>query len=103
MLNSIRVLGLLAAVTFAASANAQNPTKSTTTVKSSHKVTKVTARAGANSFTQAQARGRIMKAGFTDVSALRKDADGVWHGTAKKDGKTMHVGLDFKGNVTAAR
>ncbi len=56
--------------------------------------------AGANSFTEGQARGRIAKAGYANVSALAKDKDGVWRGTATKAGKTVNVGLDFKGNVT---
>lgn len=56
--------------------------------------------AGANSFTEAQAQGRIVKAGYANVSKLAKDKDGVWRGTATKAGKTVNVGLDFKGNVT---
>lgn len=50
--------------------------------------------AGANSFTQGEARSRIAKQGFTNVSALKKDKAGVWHGKAKQDGKTMNVSLD---------
>ena len=55
---------------------------------------------GANSFTQRQAQRRIAKAGFTNVSQLTKDADGLWQGTAMKDGHSVNVALDFKGNVT---
>ncbi len=55
---------------------------------------------GANSFTEKQARQRLAKAGYT-VTSLTKDANGVWTGSATKDGKTSTVGLDFKGNVTA--
>ena len=55
---------------------------------------------GRNSFTQAQARGRIAKDGYTGVSALTKDANGVWRGTATKGGAKVNVGLDYKGNVT---
>jgi hypothetical protein len=54
---------------------------------------------GANSFTEAQAKERIAEAGFTDVSALKLDEQGVWRGTAMKDGKSMPVGLDYQGNV----
>ncbi len=54
---------------------------------------------GHNSFTEKQARKRLAKAGYT-VAALSKDADGVWVGTATKDGKSVTVGLDYKGNVT---
>lgn len=55
--------------------------------------------AGANSFTEGQARHHIENSGYTNVTALTKDENGVWHGTAMKGGKTMNVSLDFKGNV----
>ena len=57
---------------------------------------------GANSFTEAQARSRLESAGYTNVSALKKDEQGIWRGTAMKDGKQMTVAIDFKGNITAA-
>ncbi|WP_341987866.1 PepSY domain-containing protein [Azorhizobium sp. AG788] len=56
---------------------------------------------GANSFTEAQAKDRIEKAGFTAVSALKKDGNGVWQGTAAKDGINKTVMLDFQGNVVS--
>jgi hypothetical protein len=55
--------------------------------------------AGANSFTEGQAKSRIEAAGFSDVSGLMKDKDGVWRGTASKNGTTTSVSLDFQGNV----
>jgi putative membrane protein len=57
---------------------------------------------GANSFTEGQARDRIQDAGYSDVSALAKDDSGVWRGQARKDGKSVSVALDYKGNVTSA-
>jgi hypothetical protein len=54
---------------------------------------------GANSFTEGQARSRIESNGFTAVSNLAKDDDGVWRGQASKDGRQMQVWLDYKGNV----
>ena len=57
--------------------------------------------AGANSFTEAQAKERIEKAGFNEVSGLRKDDQGIWRATAKKGDKQVNVSLDFRGNVTA--
>jgi putative membrane protein len=54
---------------------------------------------GANSFTQAQAKDRIMAMGLSGASALTKDDKGIWRGTAQKDGKTVNVAVDFKGNV----
>lgn len=55
---------------------------------------------GANSFTQAQARGRFAKAGYTGLSGLTKH-DGLWQATATKGGKQSTVMLDYKGNITA--
>ena len=76
------------------------PAKNNSAIKPAHTVNDGGARRGANSFTQAQARAHIAHAGFADVSALTKDDKGVWRGTAKKGGRTLKVGLDFKGNVT---
>ena len=56
---------------------------------------------GANSFTEGQARSRIASAGFGNVSGLKQDDKGIWRGTANKDGKTVNVALDYKGNVVA--
>lgn len=52
-------------------------------------------------FTTDQAMARIGTAGYTDVSRLRKDANGVWRGSAVKDGITVNVTLDPNGEVTA--
>jgi hypothetical protein len=57
--------------------------------------------AGANSFTAGQAKSRMENAGYSGVSALSKDKDGVWHATASKAGKPYQVTLDFQGNITA--
>ena len=57
--------------------------------------------AGANSFTEDQAKDRAIGAGYVSVSALTKDADGIWRGTAMKDGKSGNIAVDFKGNVVA--
>ena len=68
----------------------KNPAVNTTTM----------AAKGRNSFTESQARGRIGKDGYTDVSKLTKNANGVWQGTAIKGGAKVNVALDYKGNVT---
>ena len=57
--------------------------------------------AGANSFTEAQAKAQIEKAGFTQVTGLRKDDQGIWRGSAMQGGKQLTVSLDFRGNVTS--
>ena len=56
---------------------------------------------GANSFTEGQAKSRIGSAGFTNVSDLKKDDQGVWRGTAMRNGKSQQVGFDYKGNIGA--
>ena len=54
---------------------------------------------GKNSFTMKQARHRIEKKGYSNVTGLTKDQNGVWRGTAQKDGQSVNVWLDYKGNV----
>lgn len=56
---------------------------------------------GANSFTESQARKRIEAKGFTAVSDLKKDDQSIWRGRATKDGQSVNVALDYKGNVVA--
>ena len=56
--------------------------------------------AGANSFTEAQAKDRIEKAGFSQVAGLKKDDQGIWRATASKGGAQVNVSVDFRGNVT---
>jgi hypothetical protein len=57
--------------------------------------------AGANSFTEGQAKSRIEEKGFKNVHDLKKDDAGVWRGKADQNGKPVNVGLDFQGNVVA--
>lgn len=59
--------------------------------------------AGRNSFTEGQAKSRIEGAGYTNVSALKKDENGVWRGKASKGGATSNVSVDFEGNVNPAK
>jgi hypothetical protein len=55
--------------------------------------------AGENSFTMAQAQSAIEKRGYTQVSQLAKDANGIWRGKALRDGKAVSVSVDYQGNV----
>ena len=50
-------------------------------------------------FTEEQARTHLLRLGYADVSVLTKDENGVWHGTATKDGKQLNVAVDVKGAV----
>jgi hypothetical protein len=54
---------------------------------------------GANSFTEGQAKSRIEAAGFTNVSDLQKDDQGIWRGRAQRGGQQVSVALDYQGNV----
>lgn len=58
-------------------------------------------RAGANSFTEGQARSRIESAGFTNVTGLNLDGNGIWRGQAMRGGSQVQVTLDYQGNVNA--
>ena len=58
---------------------------------------------GANSFTEAQAKDRMEKAGFSQVTNLKKDDQGIWRGSAKQGDKQTSVALDFRGNVVATK
>lgn len=57
--------------------------------------------AGRNSFTENQAKSRIEAKGFTRVSGLKKDQEGVWRGMAMQGDKSVKVSVDFQGNVIA--
>lgn len=79
--------------------NAQSSTNTTGTVT----VVPMSAlEKGSNSFTEGQAKSRIEGAGFSDVMSLAKDGDGIWRAKAKKDGKTVDVGVDYKGNIASS-
>jgi hypothetical protein len=54
---------------------------------------------GANSFTEREARERILGRGYRKVSPLHIDADGIWRGTAQLNGIQVEVAVDYKGNV----
>jgi periplasmic protein CpxP/Spy len=56
---------------------------------------------GANSFTEGQARSRIEAQGFSDITELRKDDQGIWRGKAMRGGKSVSVAVDYKGTVQA--
>lgn len=59
--------------------------------------------AGRNSFTEGQAKSRIEDAGYSNVSGLQKDNEGVWRGKADKAGTKADVSVDFQGNVNPAK
>jgi len=96
-------LGLLAAT----AASAQNPPAQSgpnnNAVNSPGQNNSNAPVAGRNSFTEGQAKSKIEEAGYSNVTELKKDDNGVWRGKASKGGSATSVTVDFQGNVNAAR
>ena len=57
--------------------------------------------AGANSFTETQAKDRVVAHGIPMPATLVLDAKGIWRGTTMQDGKSVKLAVDYKGNVVA--
>ena len=76
---------------------ANDPTNNAVSPSSANNTSKPAA--GANSFTEDQARSRIEAKGYTKVSGLSLDAKGVWRGTGMKGDTRQDVALDYQGNV----
>lgn len=69
--------------------------------KSPSKMTHAPLAKGKNSFTQKQAQERLEKAGYTQVTDLALDADGLWQARAMHHGQWVNAAVDYKGNVAA--
>ncbi|PZN94422.1 MAG: hypothetical protein DCF30_20300 [Hyphomicrobiales bacterium] len=54
---------------------------------------------GANSFTEGQAKSRLEANGYTAVTDLKKDDNGVWKGSAMNSGAKVAVSVDYRGNI----
>lgn len=108
MRNPLAIAAVLAFVATGAIAQNQNPPAKdgpqNSVINSSNSSNRQVAApvAGRNSFTEGEAKSRIEKMGFSDVSNLQKDDQGVWRGRAKKDGKAVDVSVDYQGNVIQA-
>ena len=101
------LLILCAGLMLAGAASAQNPTAqpgpNNNAVNSSGQKNSDAPVAGRNSFTEGQAKSKIEEAGYTGISGLKKDDNGVWRGKASKGGSATNVSVDFQGNVNAAK
>lgn len=95
----IKLAAALAATILSTTAYAQNGSHNPA-LKDPHARVSALAAKGHNSFTESQARGRIMKAGYSRVSGLSKNRNGVWQGKAARGHRMVNVALDYKGNVT---
>ena len=83
-------------------APAANPHPSTPAIANPNANNPGAPAAGSNSFTEAQAKSRIESAGYSNVSGLVKDKDGIWRATATKGAATgVAVALDYQGNVVS--
>ncbi|MBR0755648.1 PepSY domain-containing protein [Bradyrhizobium jicamae] len=86
-------------------ANAQQPAQSgpgNNAINSSDQNNSNAPVAGRNSFTEGQAKSKIESAGYSNISDLKKDDNGVWRGKADKSGKKTDVSVDFQGNMNPA-
>jgi hypothetical protein len=54
---------------------------------------------GANSFTEAQAKSRLEDDGYSHITDLKLDENGIWVAKAQKDGDEVDVTLDYQGNI----
>ena len=102
MVEMKRTLVVAIALTLASAALAQtppaNPKPATPAVSNPANMPAAPAK-GANSFTEAQAKSRIEAKGFTNLTGLAKDKDGIWRGKGMKGGSSHDVALDYQGNV----
>ena len=103
---AVSVIAAVAGMTLAGGAFAQNTAApaanhhaSTPAIASPNVNNPGAPAAGANSFTRSEAKSHIEQAGYSNVSRLIKDKNGIWRGTATKDGRNVNVALDYQGNV----
>lgn len=68
--------------------------------KSPDRMTGVPLAKGKSSFTAGQAKARFQKAGYSHVSNLMRDNDGLWRARVQRHGKWVNAALDYKGNVS---
>ncbi|MGL5115279.1 MAG: PepSY domain-containing protein, partial [Beijerinckiaceae bacterium] len=80
------ILGTIAVLAIASTAPAQQPPVIPPAPAVSG-ATAVVPAPGANSFTETQARTRLESQGFSSVGALIRDADGIWRGSATREGR----------------
>jgi hypothetical protein len=95
---SAAALSLMSSVAFAQGMQSQSGPQNPA-MKGRHDNNSATPVSGANSFTMSQAKSQIEAKGYTNVTNLQKDQNGVWRGTAMKNGASTPVSVDYQGNV----
>ena len=98
LLTSLAAATLLTSMACAQTMPAQNGPQNPV-VKGMHDNNSSTPVNGANSFTRSEAMSQIKAKGYSHITGLKKGSDGVWRGTATKDGKSGPVSVDYQGNV----
>ena len=96
-------IGLLAATTASAQNQPAQSGPNNSAVNSPGQNNSNAPVAGRNSFTEGQAKSKIEDAGYTNVTELKKDDNGVWRGKASKSGSATPVSVDFQGNVNTTK
>jgi len=93
--------GLLASGIAAAQDASTNASPNPPAVATGHADTKTAAAPvpGKNSFTKKQTAKRLRDHGYSGVKGLTKDDQGIWHGTATKNGAPVNVSVDYQGNI----
>jgi hypothetical protein len=89
---AIWIFGLLVASSASAQTTRSSPTDPSSTPLSRSIVP-------ASGFTEGHAKSRFEARGYSNVGGLHRDAFGIWHGTATRNGKTFKLSLDVDGNV----
>ena len=51
--------------------------------------------------TEPQARMVLMDSGYSNISSLKKNDAGHWHGAAVKGGQTVKVAVDTQGKIVS--
>jgi hypothetical protein len=93
--------GLLSSGAVFAQDASTNASPSPPVVSTGHADSKTSAApiAGKNSFTKKQTAKRLRDHGYSKVKGLTKDDQGIWYGTAMKNGAWVNVSVDFQGNI----
>lgn len=99
---SVTLSALLAAASLAACSEPNEPMNEAVNEDLNTDTAATAQTEGANSFTEGQARGHIENAGYTNVSALTLTPEGLWQGTATRDGQTQNVSVDYRGAVSTS-
>jgi hypothetical protein len=96
-------IGLFAATTVSAQTPAAQSGPNNSAINSPGQNNSNAPVAGRNSFTEGQAKSKIEDAGYTNVTELIKDDNGIWRGKATKSGSSTAVSIDFQGNVNTGK